>query len=89
MVLILRNQRVEKTYWEFPGLIFKQILVVYWICIFANWKCVFANRSNSYSMEHTKFFNWLNVSKSIFIWNMFYIRVALVIQKVTAPKFLW
>jgi hypothetical protein len=55
----------------------------------ANWKCVFANRSNSYSMEHTMLFDWLVFSKSVFIWNMFYICFPLMNQNVTSTKFLW
>jgi hypothetical protein len=91
MVFILKTQEVEKS----PLEISRYNLTTYFAGVLEMHSgqlkfFFFAKRSNSRIMVHTKFFDCLEVSKCVFIINMFYIRVPiLLIQKVSAPKPLW
>jgi hypothetical protein len=91
MVLILKTQGVEKSLLE----ISRYNLTTYFAGVLKMHSGQLKMRFMPTAPIHIlwyilNFFDCLGVSKCVFIWYMFYIRVPfLLIQKVSAPKFLW
>jgi hypothetical protein len=65
----------KKDYWKFPGLICKQILVVYKNAFWRAEKAFFSTAPIYLLWYIRNILDWLEVSKCVFIWNVIYIRV--------------
>jgi hypothetical protein len=74
--LFWEPKELRKAHWKFVGLIYQQILVVYYKCILVRWKCVFFSTAPIHIVWSIRnILDCLEDSKCVFIWNMIYFRV--------------